>query len=1322
MKSKMSDLAERSFRVGPWLVETRLNRISRGDTTIQLETRIMDVLIFLASRAGELVSRREIIDSVWATEVISDNTLTHTIAEVRNALGDDAKDPAFVETIHRRGYRLIAPVSQDDLPLGDVSSPIAESGQAAVMDDARPYPGLSAFVESDAEFFFGREIEVARMWRKLISRKLLAVIGASGVGKSSFLRAGVVPAQPKDWGVVVCEPGEAPFAALARALVPEFVDERAAISKLVHLKESGEAVAMASRWRNRYACALLIVDQFEEFFTLNPTHIQIKFTDLLRRLVDEADVHVVLGVRDDYLHRCHDTGRLAPIFDSLTAITPPVGDALRRALVEPARRLGYSFETDRLVDEMVASVEGERGALPLIAFAVARLWDLRDRENRLLTWHAYEEIGGVGGALAGHAEATLRALGNDRVPMVREFFRNLFTADGSRLVRSVDDLLSIFDRHQPLSSTNPTAGMIPAREAAAGVLNHLCDARLLTCFEEEGENSQNQSRVEVVHESLLTSWPRLVSWRSQDIEDARYRDEFRQAAQLWVDRNRSPDLLWTGAAFSEFRLWRQRFTGGLCAIEGEFARELTAHAKRRKRRRRTVAASVVVMAMILTVVFWALWRQSLEVVRRAKSIELLALGASYLDSDPNQNCSSTALAYSIASLETDDTPEARSLAVRALWSGSVGFAFNNGGRWVSFAANDQRLVAKTAGSDVEVYDRKQGLIGTIQDDFVNRLRSTFAVISTRDAESVGIWDSFSGVYGQLSVLQMRLDRHLNIGAKVFPLMADSKGVFTLEFRDGSVIGKSWAGDTDRPTVVGAADGGYFSFPRGMPFGFSNGNVVGSFSGGDVWMHSLAEWGDQPTLFARHDSDVIWGAFDPTGNLLATGDEDGIIKIWRLSERGAEPVRVLRGPRRIRSMSFDNEGAHFAAAGVADRSSWVWNLHGPPTADPWIIGGGADRAVSRVMLSGDGQWLVSSHALGESGFLWPVEMGRPHVLESDTDIVGSAVFLADGSRIVAAVRDGSIRSWPMSSTAGFESSTLFELPSGHASDLAADPSGRYVLAAGTGGAWLVPTESGPARRLVPPSLDISGAAFSNDGKLAATSAVEDSGGRSRVLRVWNLETGEVHISDGVEHPVGGTCRLEFSPDGSQLYASIASALYVWDLTKRSLRPIEGEGISIAIAPEGREIFTAGNTVYPTRETNVYDPDKETSRVLAGHVDTTSIALDPEGTLVVTGSVDGTIRVSPADGGEPHLLLGHRQAVDVSVSPDGLWIVSTSLDGTMCLWRVPDISKPPLHTLPGEELIAKLKALTNLRVVHDEQSATGWKTEVVPFPGWETVPEW
>jgi hypothetical protein len=172
-------------------------------------------------------------------------------------------------------------------------------------------------------------------------------------------------------------------------------------------------------------------------------------------------------MRDDFLIRCSEQPPLAPVFESLTPLAALSGEALRRAVVEPARKHGHAFEDEALVEEMLASVEGARGALPLLAFAVAQLWEKRNREKRLLTRAAYQEIGGVAGALAQHAEATLDRIGAERLGMVREIFRNLVTAQGTRAAANREELLSVS----------------PQRKSAEEVLRALIDARLLTSYE-----------------------------------------------------------------------------------------------------------------------------------------------------------------------------------------------------------------------------------------------------------------------------------------------------------------------------------------------------------------------------------------------------------------------------------------------------------------------------------------------------------------------------------------------------------------------------------------------------------------------------------------------------------------------------------------------------------------------------------------------------------------------------------------------------------------------------------------------------------------------
>jgi WD40 repeat protein len=140
--------------------------------------------------------------------------------------------------------------------------------------------------------------------------------------------------------------------------------------------------------------------------------------------------------------------------------------------------------------------------------------------------------------------------------------------------------------------------------------------------------------------------------------------------------------------------------------------------------------------------------------------------------------------------------------------------------------------------------------------------------------------------------------------------------------------------------------------------------------------------------------------------------------------------------------------------------------------------------------------------------------------------------------------------------------------------------------------------------------------------------------------------------------------------------------------------------------------------------VVDLETGESTVLETHGDQVwSLALDAAGTIAVTGDVDGTVRVGPVTGEKPHVLSGHDGTVkDLAIDPRGRWIASGGYDTTIRLWPMPDLSKPPLHTLPHDELIAKLKTLTNLRVVRDGESATGWKLTHDPFPGWETMPSW
>ncbi len=1168
-------------------------------------------------------------------------------------------------------------------------------------EDRHPYPGLASFAQEDAEYFFGREMEVEAVWKKLKRPSLLALIGPSGAGKSSFLRAGLLPTLPAGWRVVLTTPGHRPFSALAETLLPSFAGDMQAIQSFLRFDEPETAISLFSAWRQKSEHALVIVDQFEELFTLNPPEVQEAFATLLGRLVLEADVHVLLALRDDFLFHCQKHDALSPVFSELTPLGTLSPSALRRALVQPALACGYRFEDDALVEEMVSEVSHERGVLPLLAFAASRLWEKRDRDRGLITREAYQEIGGVGGALARHAEETLEKIGTERTPLVRELFRNLVTAQGTRASREVDELLSIF----------PTEG---ERKAAAEVLRELVAARLLTSYE---------TSVEIIHESLLSAWPRLVHWRNQDEGGALLRDQLRQAAHIWEERRRADDLLWTGSSFREFELWKERYPGSLTTLEEDFAKAMTARATRARRRRRLAITVSLLTAFGVAAVTLGLWRQS-ETARRAaeeearnrEAAQLLSLGRLRLEDHP-----SAALAYALASLERADNDAARRFAVEALWKGPTEFIFGTeGAAPTARFSRDGRFLAF-------------GSVGTAR-----LLKSEGGPSQAVGEETLPIV-KFSGDSGLLLVrAQRKGPLHLfslpdPFEVRSLPLEeVDSwfpEGDRVLTF--GRTV-QSWPLSGDKPLFLGAWDDeDVTDFDV-----IADGSKIAAASGGRLRLLRHDRLDGPAPKGVGEDELTVWGSLERPE--VATIDREGRrIRLWSVA--GDEPrlERELRGlsSETIENVVLDPRGRFLSARVKSDRLLHrLWDLEAPPDTEPVVL---RDRDTEGWIMGRDfdpgGRWLAVAHA--KYGTLWALHERRPLVLRGLSPPYNTGLnFTSDGRYLISGSYGGEVWRFALDRMNGSRVRLFYEKnhwlgyypPS-------FDPRGRLVVSdAQARRLLLVPLDGAEAR-----VIELSGvpghAVLRRDGRVVAVTVGEFGESSSVRIVVRDLETGDERTltADAEGESCEGVLDADvlLLPDGRLLWIG-NTGLRVFDLTAGTstrLRPCwPGPGRPIlALAPDARTLLIADvseDTAYLS-SLAVFDLETRAERRVTSHGDhVTAATLDPTGSFVVTGSGDGLVRVGPLnDDEEPHLLYGHTARVtSVAVSPDSRWIASAAEDGTIRLWPMPE--GRPLHTLPYEELVAKLRSLTNLRVVADAGSATGYKVEPGPFPGWAKFPEW
>lgn len=1107
---------------------------------------------------------------------------------------------------------------------------------------AAPYRGLAAYDVDDAPLFVGREAAVDALLARVDgSGTPVVVLAASGAGKSSLLRAGLVARlRAAGRAAVVTTPGADPLPAVAAAV-----------------QQLGDG-------------GVLVLDQLEEAL-LADDDARPAVAALLERVaaLHAAGTTVVLGLRADVFERALEHPGLAAWLAHPVLVGPLSAADLRRVVLEPAHRVGLEVD-EALVDLVVAEATSgspaavDPGVLPLVSHALYATWSASAR--RRLTSAEYRAVGGLGGAIAQTAETVVAELPAERLVVVR---RVLLT------------LVHLHDQHV----TGRGVGLADlAGPEEADVVAALVDARLLTA--DDGE-------VRLAHEALLTAWPRLAGWIEEDREALRVHGRLAAAARHWQESGADDDLLYRGAQLETTLAWQ---AGGRSTTAAEHAfldasraaQERLARARRRSARRlRGLAAVLTVLALStgsLAVAAVAQSRSAAHERDLAVSRQLAVTAQTLTGTDPGLSAQVAA-----AALATADTVEARSallsgtgiaVPVRLGGIGSLvnGLAVSPDGTLVAAVTEDSVVALWSVGDDPHEVGR------VVVDD-----TALFAVTFSPDGGTL-LAGGDTGVLHAWSVADPASPAPLPVagapaGGTLYDVAASADGaLLATAVSDGTV--RLWSRDgtrlVPRGTLRADAAGGTV---QGVALDPGGTVLAAAGSAGALTLWDVAD----PDAPAALGSPVDVGgtqigavAWSPDGGTVAVGGTSGVVRLVDVADP-ARPVPGLEltGPTSwVNDLRFSPDGTRLAAAS-SDRRLWVW--------DPATGAAAGDAATPTTLhtavWSPDGTRLYAS---GADGVLREWDYPGP-VLAGFASIPGQGAFGADGSLVVTSTTDG-LHVWDTADPGRAREVGSAPAPEGARLDGAVDVSDALHLAVAgdTSGAFHAWDISDPAAPRLVGSVRahtdwVDTVAFDATGTRMAVSSDDGS------LTLWDL-SGD--LADGLPaEPAGRLADLggqvyvvAFSPDATTLVASVLTGSVVLVDVRDLAAPArigdpltgpEGYVYSAAFGPDGRTIAATGNdgTLWLWDVADPESPAPLGDPLRWGEGYGTNTAFSPDGTRVAVGMTDGTVRVwdvtDPAAPVRFAALSGAGGTVyGVEFSPDGTHLTAAAADRAVRIWDV------------------------------------------------------
>ena len=1156
----------------------------------------------------------------------------------------------------RNRVQAIVRARELDLVLGHTAISDAPSITPAsfipLPEPENPYKGLRAFQVADAPDYFGRE----RITKKLIERlcekgqaaRFLAVVGPSGSGKSSLVRAGLVPALLRggvpgsdQWFIIEMMPGARPLDELEIALM------RVATDQSDHLHEQ---LARDANGLLRIAQLILpdddselmvVIDQFEEVFTLvDDEERRTQFINLLHAAATDprSRVRIIITLRADFYDRPLHYPEFGELVRSrMETVLPLSAEELEQAIVAPAERVGVQYEKG-LPAAIIDEVLYQPGALPLLQYALTELFERRD--NRHLTHESYREIGGTVGALAKRAEELFHEQGDAGKELIRQMFLRLVTlGEGTEDTR----------RRVPRSELLAIADDVDLMD---DVINTFADYRL---FALDHDPATRTPTVEVAHEAILREWERLRIWLNQSRDDVRMQRQLAALATEWHGGEQDASYLLRGRRLEQMEEWAADTELAMTAGEVTYLEASVAERERRLEQEREQEERETALQQRAERVFQVLMLVFLAAAILGVGLSVFAFG----ERNKAQDARSTAVAErgtsehnAVVAQEQRDVARELALVNGAQAAMAKGDHITALALIVAASSLDEPSAqAQVALSEIAYAPGPVGVL-TGHEGFVwlGWFSPDGRTIATMGDDGWIIWDATTH----------ELLHRLPEGFGLARFTPDSRYLLKAPWFSGDfVVFDVEAGEVVRrfSSEEYVPDGGVFiAFsPDSSTFYTDNGGSEGD--------KLILEWdietGEVIRRFQGATQPIRGLAVSPDGQQLLSGGAAGEMILWNLETSEIIKQVETGSSNSLGQMIYLPDGQRVMIRLRGDDAVALWDL---TTFEPVRTYGDISSTgiVDQIGLSPDGRLLVATDV--DSASVWDVETGER--IATLPGVTLGVDFSPDGHTVLTAFGGGTYL-WDVRSGAEIR---RFQVRS---TTLALSPDGTKLLAVeeglpedGVPAAWLLilDVETGETLQRWGPILEplnawggVGAAAFSPDGNRVM---IGDLWGQAML---WDLTTGE-QVYTLTAH-AAMVHNIAFSPDGRTAATEGTEGLVVlWDVeTGREIRRFVTSSMAVwhgDYSPNGRTIAASSQQ----GEVVVWDVETgEQVRVLTGHTGgANGVAFSPDGNTLLSGGDDAQLILwDLTTGNQIRSFVGHTKGIfEVAFAPDGQTVFSTT----------------------------------------------------------------